>query len=424
MANDFSKEERVAFEDMLEGFNDALVLSRAVSRYNTDQVMMERTGDVIWRPMPYIATSINGAPRTDIGALYKDNTQLSVPATIGFNKTVPWTLDANELRDALQEGRLGSAAKQKLASDINVALMNVAAAQGTLVVARSGAASGFDDVAQIDALMNETGVMMEDRHLALSSRDYNGMANDLSKASRSFGNPKSDSAYERAQLGMVSSFNTYKLDYANRCAANAATPTINTTGALVNYTPVGSTQSVAGVLNVDNRFQQVTVTTTVGTVAGDAFTIAGIEAVHLITKQSTGQLKTFRVISVDSGTTMTISPPIIGATGSPTDAQAQYKNAAVVSTSATATINFLNTVAASINPFWHRDALEILPGRYAMPDNAGANIMRGTTDQGIELTLTKFFDIDTLITKYRADVKFGVVNKQPEMSGILLFGQT
>ena len=31
MSNSFSKEERVAFEDILEGFNDALVLSRNVS---------------------------------------------------------------------------------------------------------------------------------------------------------------------------------------------------------------------------------------------------------------------------------------------------------------------------------------------------------------------------------------------------------
>lgn len=40
MANAFSKEERVAFEDLLEGFHDALVLSRNVGIYNTDQTMM------------------------------------------------------------------------------------------------------------------------------------------------------------------------------------------------------------------------------------------------------------------------------------------------------------------------------------------------------------------------------------------------
>lgn len=45
-ANAFSKEERVAFEDILEGFQDALVLSRNVAVYNTDQTMMERTNKI------------------------------------------------------------------------------------------------------------------------------------------------------------------------------------------------------------------------------------------------------------------------------------------------------------------------------------------------------------------------------------------
>jgi hypothetical protein len=52
------------------------------------------------------------------------------------------------------------------------------------------------------------------------------------------------------------------------------------------------------ILNVDNRYQTVTVSSTTGVVAGDAFTIDGIEAVHHITKRSTGELKTFRVIEV------------------------------------------------------------------------------------------------------------------------------
>jgi hypothetical protein len=68
MANSFSKEERVAFENILEGFQDALVLSKNVGIYTTDQVMMERTNDTIWRPMPYIGESINAAPGTDISA--------------------------------------------------------------------------------------------------------------------------------------------------------------------------------------------------------------------------------------------------------------------------------------------------------------------------------------------------------------------
>jgi hypothetical protein len=79
--------------------------------------------------------------------------------------------------------------------------------------------------------------------------------------------------------------------------------------------------------------------------------------------------------------------------------------------------------AATINPFWQKDSLEILPGRFAIPSDAGVAIMRGTTDQGIELVMQKFYDINTMKIKYRLDTMFGVVNKQPEMSGLLIFGQ-
>jgi hypothetical protein len=423
MSNSFSKEERVAFEDILEGFDDALVLSRNVSKYNTDQESMERSSDTIWRPMPYIAQSFSGMDQT---ANFVDNTQLSVPARIGFSQSSPWIMDAKQLRDALQENRLGKAAYQKLASDINVAIMNVASQQGTLIVKRTTAASGFDDVAQAEAIMNEQGVQSMDRYLALSTRDYNGMANNLSIASRSFGNKKSDTAYEKAFVGQVASFDTYKLDYANRitAAAGGAGLTMSTLVGAANYwipkaTSVASTGETS---NVDNRYQRVTVSSTTNVAAGDALTFAGVNAVHHITKVDTGQLKTFRVISVDSATTMTISPPIISAQGG-TDAEKQYQNV-VVTTSGTAAIVFLNTVSAYANPFWFKDAFEILPGRYAVPENSGAAIMRGTTENGIELVMQKQYDINTMKTKYRVDTLFGVVCAQPEMAGLILFSQT
>ena len=424
MPNAFSKEERVAFESILEGFQDALVLSRNVSIYNTDSTMMERTNNIIWRPEPYIMQSFSG---TDMTSNFKDATQLAVPATLGFSRSVPWILTATELRDALQEGRLGDSAKVKLASDINVAINNVAALQGTLVVKRTTAAAGFDDVAQADTLMNETGVPQFDRYLALSSRDYNGMANNLSALSRSFGNPKTNTAYEKAYVGPVSGFETFKMDYAYRKAAQlgGAGITISTLDAAVNYyTPKAtSTAGTGEVQNVDNRYQTVTVSSTTNVAAGDAFTIANVNNVHMITKQDTGSLKTFRVIEVLTGTTMRISPPIISNQVA-NDASAQYQNCVVNTKSATAAIVFLNTVSAPVNVFWQKDALELLPGRYAVPTDAGAAVMRGSTDQGIELVMTKQYDINTMRTKYRLDTLYGVVNKQPEMSGIMLFSQT
>ena len=425
MANSFSKEERVAFEDLLEGFQDALVLSRNVSIYNTDQTMMARTNDTIYRPMPYIAQSVNTTPGSAIPGGYQSMTQLSVPATIGFSKTVPWEMTTLELRDALQEGRLGESAKQKLASDINVAIMNSAASLGSLVVPINAAAGDYDDVALCDAIMNEQGVVDYERYLALSSRDYNGLAGNLSQASRSFGNPKSDKAYERSYVGPVASFETYKMDYANRitAAAGGGSLTIDTRTSADNYyVPEATTTTVGGQINVDNRFQTITVSSSANVADGDAFTIAGVVACHHITKQSTGQLKTFRVVDVPAGgATLVITPPIISDQGA-SDAEAQYQNV-IVTPSATAAITFLNVNASSINCFWQRDALEILPGRYAVPSDAGVAVMRAATDQGVELVMQKFYDIDTMTIKYRLDTLFGVVNKQPEMSGILLFNQ-
>ena len=349
MSNSFNKDERLAWEDILEGFNDALVLSRNVTKYNTSSTGMERQGDIIWRPQPYIAQSFDGLDQT---SNFGDSTQLSVPATLGYLKSSPWVMDSKELRDSLQENRLGAAAKQKLASDVNVALLSTISSQATIVVPVTTAAGGYDDIALCDTVMNEQGVPMDSRYYAASSRTYNGLASNL--AARETMNKKPINAYERSYVGTVAGFDTYKMDYANRIGVAAGSSlTIDTQAAATNYhVPVAtSTASTGERGNVDNRYQTITISATTNVVAGDAFTIAGVESVHHITKNATGQLKTFRVISVDSGTTMTISPPIVSNQGS-SDAEAQYQNVEVTE-SATAAIVFLNIAAADINIFWH-----------------------------------------------------------------------
>lgn len=418
MANAFSKEERVAFESILEGFNDAMVISRNVAKFGTNGELMERANDTIWRPMPYILTSQDRTVGSAVTA--QDATQLSVPSRLTEKKNVTWNMNALELRDALQEGRLGTAAYQRLASDINTKVRDVASLQGTLVVPITGAAGDYDDIALAESIMNEQGVMEGDRYLALTTRDYNGLAGNL--ASRQTMTGKPTTAYERSYVGMVAGFETYKIDAGKRitAAAGGGSITIATNGAQVRYVPDNVD---ANGNNVDNRYQTVTVSSTTNVVAGDCFTIAGIEAVHQITKESTGQLKTFRVISVASGTTMVISPPMIGANSSPTAAELQYKNINVASTSGTAAINWLNDNATGANPFWHKNSIELLPGRYAVPDGQGVDIMRGTTDQGIEVVMGKKFDNSTFTSLYTLDVLYGVVNTNPEQNGIILFGQ-
>jgi hypothetical protein len=422
MANSFSKEERVAFESLLEGFQDALVMSRNVAVYNTDQTMMERTGDVIWRPQPYIAVSYFGS---NAGSNFKDVTQLAVPSSITIQRHVPWVFNARELRDMLQEGRISQAAEQRLASDINQSVIDVASFQGSIFIKRP-TATGFDDIAVIEAAMNERGIPFEDRKLVLSTRDYNALASDLQKASRSFGNQISDKALRKSFLGEIASFETFKADYLRRkVAAAGGSITISTLDGASNYNPKATSAAITGeISNVDNRFQTVTVSSTTNVVAGDAFTIANVNQVHMITKEDTGILKTFRVVKVlDGGTTMVITPPIISNQVA-NEAAEQYQNCVVNAKSGTAAIVWLNTAVSFMNPFWVKDTIEILPGRLAVPGDAGAAVMRATTDNGVEVVMQKQFDINTQTTKYRLDTLYGIVNKNPDMSGVVMFNQS
>lgn len=419
MANAFNKEEIVAWEQLCEGFEDSEVMAKNVSKYMISGTEAARTNDTIWRPYKYIATSYDGMDQT---ANFKDQTQLAVPATIGFKKSSPFVLDASELRDALQQNRLGEAARQKLASDVNTAVARTAAMQGTVVVTKAGAASGYDDIALADAALTEQGVSIEDRKFILSARDYNGLAGDLAKSTRSFTGNKSADAYMRSFVGEVAGFDTFKADYVPRLAA--ATATGVTIGAANQYyVPKATSTAVTGeVGNVDNRYQTITVASTGSLAVGDAFTIAGVESVHHINKEATGQLKTFRVIKVNSATSVVISPPIISGQGG-SQAELQYQNVSATPANGAA-ITLLNIKTAYANPFWHRDAIELIPAQAAVPRDAGAAVMTYRTESGIEIVFQKQYDINTMKTKFRLDTWFGVTMNNPEMCGIELFGQT
>jgi hypothetical protein len=301
LATAFNKQETVKFDELLAGFDDLLAVGKNVSKYQADATTLERSqGTAIWRPVPYVSVSVDGAAGTDISASFADVTQLSVPIGLGFDKTVPWKMTSNDLNDPQQRDRKMESALKRLATDINMACANVACLQGSLVVKRTTAASGFDDLSAADSLMIEQGLVGDDsrRVSILHARDYNSMAGALAKPATS-ANSKVNTAYERAYVGNVSGFETFKSDYTYRLTAAAGvTCTIN--GANQYYVPKATSKATSGEeQNVDNRYQIITIAVTSGTVkAGDAFNIAGVNAVHHISKGDTGQLKTFRIVKV------------------------------------------------------------------------------------------------------------------------------
>ena len=425
-ANSLAKQIMIAWTEMLETFDDQLVMSRNVEKFNASGQDFQRSSDTVWRNLPNIALSQNGIDATSAFTA-ASSTQLSVPASLGFSKHSVFNLTGLELRDSLTRGKLLTAAKQKIASDINVAVNSAAALQLTQCIKRTTASVGFDDWALADAFMSETGVSMFDRKGCLSPRDYNGAASNL--AGRSTINELPRTAYEKALINIdVAGFELFKQDYAARLTA-AAGVTVTLTGLVTPYTPASTTtQSDGSVTPKDNRYQTVGITVTSGTVkVGDRFTIGAaglVHSVHQITKVDTGTKQTFvvnRIVSGAGGTgTVEISPPIIiGAAQS----QLQYQNVSSAPISGAA-VTFLNTVDCSVNPYWQKGCIELIPGAYEVPSDAGVQVLTGTTDNGINLTMTYFLDINTLTLKGRVDTVFGVCVNQPTQGGVILFNQT
>lgn len=420
MANTISREERVMFDEAVEGFDDLLVIGKSARKYRPlDDASMQRVGDKVWIPAPYIAASYDGFDQT---SNFGDMTELSVPVSIGFHKSSNGKMTAKDLRNKDQLTRYGEAAKQKLSSDINYALYLTAALQGSQFIKRTTAPTGFDDIAAADAQLTEQGVPLAGRKAFLAPRVYNGMASNLAKPQTS-GLRETMDAYQKAFVGDIAGFDTYKNDQSFRLAAAAGgATTVN--GANQYWVPKSISTAVTGESeNVDNRYSTLAVTSAnyAGIKAGDAFTIAGVNAVHMITKQDTGQLQTFRVIGKPSANTITVAPAIISL-GSGTKAEKEYQN--VTATPATgAALTWLNTTTAELNPFFVQDNLLLLPGSYAVEDGTGWEVLRATTDLGIAITYVRQSEINDLSMKFRWDIDFGTALLNPQMAGNLAFNQ-
>lgn len=420
MANAFTTQEQVIFDEVLEGFDDALVAAKTATVYNPlDAEEQARAGDRFWLPMPQIAASYDGF---DQSSNFGEITELSVPVSIGYHKVVPQKFSAKELRVESALRNRATAAKQKLASDVNMALFNTVALQGSVFSKRTGTPTGFDDIALADAAFSEVGVPMGDRVYLASPRVANAMAGNL--ASRATDNSRDRDAYANARINSdIAGFDVLKNDLTIRLTA-ATGGAILVNGANQYLEPKATSTAATGeVENVDNRYSDLVVDggTYANIKAGDAFTIAGVNSVHAITKEDTGQLQTFRVISKPAANTIRIAPAIIS-NGGNTRAGKELQNVSATPAD-NAALTWLNTTTAELNPFFMRGALLLVPGSYAVDPEDGWQVMRARTDLGIGITYTRQGEINDLSVKARWELDFGTSLTNPQMAGVQMFGQ-
>lgn len=420
MPSNFTREERIMFDNMVEGFDDSLVIAKGAETYTPPSPQdMVRLGDKFWLEAPMISASFDGFDQT---ANFSGVLDMAVPVTVGFHKSVPKQFSAKERRNQYILDKFGRAAKQKLTSDINFSLFQTVALQGSVFVRRTVSPTGYDDVALADAAFTEIGIAADDRLAFMAPRVANAMAGDLAKRQTFSGEVQN--AYERARLGIdIAGFDVYKSDQSIRlAAATGGATTVN--GASQYWEPKATSTGVTGETeNVDNRGSTLVVTAAnyANIKVGDAFTIAGVNSIHMITKQDTGQLQTFRVVGKPAANTLLVYPAIIS-NGGNTSAGREYQN--VTATPANgAAITWLNTTTAELNPFFKRESLILVPGSYAVEPEEGWAVMSATTDLGINITYVRQGEINDLSAKVRWDADWGTSLLNPQMAGVEMFNQ-
>lgn len=422
MVSSFPYEIRVAFDDMIESFEDALTYGNLANKIDIgsaqDQVY---TGDKVWIPQPMIGSSYDGFDQT---SNFDGLTQTWIPAQIGFHKSSPKSLSAKSMRNAQAIAMYTNEVKTKLASDVNKAIRNTVALQGSIFTKRTVAPTGSADLFLSAAQMTEVGVPMGERVAMIGVRSAIGMLSNVSD--RAYMGEISTKAYEEGSLvARIAGFDVYNDDQPIRLApAAGGTTTVN--GANQYWEPAATTTQTDGTVNNrDNRYSTLVVTAAAiaSVKAGDAFTIAGVDSVHMISKQDTGQLQTFRVISVNTGTnTLTIAPALIS-NGGNTIGGREYQNVSATPANGAA-ITWLNTALAELNPFFLRSAVGLLPGTFEVEPEDGWEVMQATTPKlGLRIICTKQGAINDLSTKMRWDIDFGTVLTQPMFAGAMAFNQ-
>jgi len=407
MANSLAKDLEIAFEEVIEGFDAACVLSREVMTRYPDQVAMQRAGDTEYVSQEFGATITTGLDIS--GATPTDVIDRKVPITYQEPDNVLWYLDAKEMRDPQYMKGMGKAAAKRLAAAIDTNLYTKISNRGGMFVKKVGAFSWTDGAAAEASLLSRGTAGGTDKKLFLNPFDYVAVSTDL--GNKAYMGDLSKAAYERSQIPPIAGFRSFRTD-------NIVNSTIvgTVTSTLVNGANQALTvAAMSGDLPQDNR--QMTLNCDGANVAnvkaGDTFTLPTVFAVHQVTKASTGELMTFRVLSNTAGA-LVITPPIIrsgpyqNVTNAPADNEA---------------LTFLNTATKPTNIFWTEDACVLSFGKLAFPAGQGAQVMESTTKNGVPIVMSYNFNHLTGKTSCRFTTLYGTAVLQPEKCGVIVANQ-
>lgn len=423
MANITGKIAEVLFESSLDTIKDQTMLVDLVSRFEPPAGGMQNANNVVWRPAEQQATILDG---WDLTGQETGIIEETYPAILGTPKNDFVSVRADDMRDMEFWRRRGVRSGMQQATELNKTIAAAIATQGSLAY-KSSATSGYNFVAEAQALMNEQQRNETKRHFVLNDRDTLKFAGDLAARQTLQGRP--DETWRTGQIGAnIASFDVHTGSFLPTLAGGAD-PATTVTGNQSFAPQGGSVDTATGIVtNVDYRSATIAVAASASYNVGDKVTFANggtaVQAVGASDKVATGQARTFTIVAKPTATSITVYPkPIAADDPGLSTLQKAYANINTRILNG-ATVNRINTAASyKTNLFFDADAVEVLSGSIPaelMASFSGKKVISDTISNGQKMYMVFDGNINDMTFRYRMFTWWGVTVRDPMRCGVAL----
>jgi hypothetical protein len=408
----------VLFDKVLDTYEHQLQMLEMCDYFAPDSGDMQNASNFVWRPVQQHAPIIEG---WDLSSQETGIIEETYPAILGVPKNDLIEQRADDLRDMRFWERRGEQSGKRQATELNRLIAAQIANTGTLFY-RSNTTSGYEFIAQAQAILNERETPSDDeRYFMLNDRATLKFGSDL--AARQTLQGRAEETWKTGQIGQnVAEFDVYTGPFLPNLTGGADPAT--TLSATVSEKPEGgSVVAATGVVtNVDYRTMDVAVVASASYNVGDRVTVGDVKSIGLADKVATNQLMTFTVVAKPDGTTLTLWPKAIAANDAALSTlEKAYANVDHQLTSADE-VNRLNTGASEkTNIFWCKNSIEVTGGDAPLQllnEFGGMKVISSTMSNGQKMYMAYDGNIDKLTFKCRLFTWYGITNKNPSANGV------
>ena len=421
MALSTGKIAEVMFDKWKETYehqDDMLILT---DFHEPDSGRMQNSGNVVWTPVQQHRPILSG---WDLSGSETGIIEETYPAVLGTPNNDFVQQRADDMRDTRYWERAAEQSGKRQATELNKAIAQAVVTQGSLFY-RSNATSGYDFIAEGQAIMNERQLNESERCFILNDRDTLLFGTDLAARQTTQGEP--ERVWRKGQLANnIAGFSNVMTGSFLPNITGAADPAVTITGNQ-SFAPSGGSVNATTlvVTNIDYREASLVVNDSSLVSVGHKFTLenggTAVQSIGLADKQASGQAMTFTVISIPDSTHIKVFPkPIAPDDSALSTLEAAYSNINTQILNA-ATLTRLNIDASNkANIYFDKSAIEVIGGTipaelFAQYD--GMKVITDTLANGLQLYMVYDGDIATMNFRFRIFVWYGITVANPSNCG-------